>query len=963
MANKIILEKIIDNIDLKLPIELQELDLNNFGINLKLFDYQTKAMQKIQKYLYYFFNNENLSLKNPIKLYRENGLDENIEKRFNINRDNENFNFMSNHYPLIDNSYIEFNNIINRAGFWMATGSGKTVIMIKLIELLFKMAKNKFIPQKDILILAPNDTILNQIKKHTNEFNKGNEIKIELKDLRDWEKEKHQQINLFSNKDKITVFYFKAGNIREENKEALIDYKTYLNDGNWYLILDEAHKGDNEFSKSQQYYNVLSKNGFLFNFSATFVDELDIATTIYNFNLERFISQGYGKHLKLTNQEFVSFRKNKDIEFSDEERQKIVLKSIVTYTAIKKLKERIKELDENLFHNPLMVTVANSVNTMDADLKIFFKELANIAQGDCEIDDIKSELIIDYKENPFYYFKYGEEINSDFIDSLNSITKNDILKLTFNAKSFGTIEIITISNNSKEVAFKLTTSSTPFALLVVSEATKWSDNILEGYSHSKNIIEKSYFNNINDKNSNINILMGSRIFTEGWDSNRPNIINFINFGVGDAQKLVLQTIGRGVRINPYNTERKRIEHLDYKNVNKNKIIKYAQAIQSLFIFSTNKEIIKGIIDNLDKNTTDEIWVSIKGFRKNQNINNKLIKPVIEENRQEFSDRKFKISKNDFKKLESFLTPVNSKIALVENNIEISTLNKIFNQKDYFSLNNINSNEQSDTLLLKINRHFKAKSYSLKDYAYLENEDIQSYKKIQIKNLAENELLELEQQIKNILENKNYTLEELAIKLQNKEITTDEFIKLQDITSNCAITFNKLNTNLSKTFKEHYYNPIFIAKTGFGEYFKNIIKEESEITFLKDLIKYIETETNELKNYDWWYFSKIVENVDNIKIPYFNSKTESTSYFYPDFVFWLKKDNNYYIKFIDPKGTQHPENAVDKIEGFEKIFNKQKIFENLKVDSQLYYYNNNEPISLKDKLEHYWTNDFAQIFRN
>jgi type III restriction enzyme len=45
--------------------------------------------------------------------------------------------------------------------------------------------------------------------------------------------------------------------------------------------------------------------------------------------------------------------------------------------------------------------------------------------------------------------------------------------------------------------------------------------------------------------------MGSRSFYEGWDSNRPNVANFINIGVGtDARKFILQSVGRGVRIEP-----------------------------------------------------------------------------------------------------------------------------------------------------------------------------------------------------------------------------------------------------------------------------------------------------------------------------------------------------------------------------------------------------------------------------
>jgi len=55
---------------------------------------------------------------------------------------------------------------------------------------------------------------------------------------------------------------------------GILDYKTYENDGNWYVFLDEAHRGDSENSNLKDYVNRLSTNGFLFNFSATFIDAI-----------------------------------------------------------------------------------------------------------------------------------------------------------------------------------------------------------------------------------------------------------------------------------------------------------------------------------------------------------------------------------------------------------------------------------------------------------------------------------------------------------------------------------------------------------------------------------------------------------------------------------------------------------------------------------------------------------------
>ena len=49
---------------------------------------------------------------------------------------------------------------INTASFWMATGSGKSIVMIKLIALLHDLFGIKSLPAKPIMLLTPNDKIL-----------------------------------------------------------------------------------------------------------------------------------------------------------------------------------------------------------------------------------------------------------------------------------------------------------------------------------------------------------------------------------------------------------------------------------------------------------------------------------------------------------------------------------------------------------------------------------------------------------------------------------------------------------------------------------------------------------------------------------------------------------------------------------------------------------------------------------
>ena len=45
------------------------------------------------------------------------------------------------------------------------------------------------------------------------------------------------------------------------------------------------------------------------------------------------------------------------------------------------------------------------------------------------------------------------------------------------------------------------------------------------------IDDSNYFSEINNESSTYTMLLGSRMFIEGWDSNRPNIIHFIGLGM------------------------------------------------------------------------------------------------------------------------------------------------------------------------------------------------------------------------------------------------------------------------------------------------------------------------------------------------------------------------------------------------------------------------------------------------
>ena len=359
---KTYLQSIVDDFSFdNLPAKWQDFDFGRFSSDKTLFDFQKQGLQNALKALWLFYKEKKSDKKQFFEQYQANGFDANFD--YDLTRERKSAGHLLEFdidYP-ITNEKIAFAHFINRMSFWMATGSGKTLIIVKLIDLLGQLIQRKEIPKNDILFLAHRDDLLEQFKNHVNEFNSFNfETKINLKNLKDYESVKRENSLPFA-KNEITVFYYRSDLISDKHKEKIVNFKNYDNNGRWYILLDEAHKGDKEDSKRQVLYSILSRNGFLFNFSATFTDPRDYATCAFNFNLSKFIEEGYGKHIYVSQTNVEGFRDNTD--FAPIEKQKIVLKTLILQTYIYKYFEKVRKEDKTLYHRPLLLTLVNSFDT------------------------------------------------------------------------------------------------------------------------------------------------------------------------------------------------------------------------------------------------------------------------------------------------------------------------------------------------------------------------------------------------------------------------------------------------------------------------------------------------------------------------------------------------------------------------------------------------------------------------
>ncbi|WRE19265.1 DEAD/DEAH box helicase family protein [Helicobacter pylori] len=926
VAQKLAEEKLNAN-EVNEPLEM--LDFKSFDSNKELLDYQQQALINAFRMLIAYFRDFKENKKEFYAFYQKHYSFAHCDfakKKLNP--------LLKSHFK-VENHCVRFENFINRLAFYMATGSGKTIVIIKLVELLSVAIRMGLIPRKNIMFFSANEHLIKQFEKEIEKYNRNKDYskQIDFKNLKSVTNKDfyHAPKDFFI--EKIALFYYRADLMNdEESKENLLNYKDYWDNGENYVILDEAHKGNKTESKRQAIFSLLSLKGFLFNFSATFTEESDLITAVYNLSVGEWVKLGYGKESVLLKKNNLSaFKELKDL--NDREKEIALLKALLLLGMQKRYKT------EGYFYDPLMLVFTHSVNVKNSDAEIFFKTLARVIENDDGSDFLKAkEDLLEELKNPEFLFSDDKDKGYKvkvFKEGLKSMDFKGLKEEVFYANN-GHIEVIINPKNNQEIAFKLNTSDKVFCLIKIGDITEWICEKLKSVKVvSKNLSfkEESYFSQI-DKSS-INILVGSRTFDTGWDSARPSVILFLNIGLDDdAKKLVKQSFGRGVRIESVKNQRQRLAYLDIDEAIKKDLKPNAAMLETLFVIATKSESVKAILD-LKEESSDPSWCEVE--LEKMSIEHALFVPCYQEKSIKATDLQsgsFKMSEKNFKDLKEYFHLMSEKHFILKHEIydpkDYTLLKDLIQTAHFKKVSTWHYKDLDDLISILKKRLYLNQKVPKDEFNALDNEKIVHFKRVKVKADKKEKLIQTIQEVK---EYAPLDKETLRIKIAQGEIDPYDTEKHKQ-----NKTFKVDDAELLK-LKEHYYTPLIKAKN--CDWLKHVVKVKSESDFLEELLKITETLQ---ENYDFWAFSKIDEHLDNLFIPYIdNGATERK--FFPDFIFWLQKSGTQIICFIDPKGIKISEyqNKADAYQLFkDKIFNP-KNNPNLKIKVVLKFYGNKDGV--------------------
>ena len=986
--------------DKPLPANWSTFDLARFSQTKTLWSYQQEALQLALAVLHRYYDGEidyQPGEAEDCDALRKAAMEEWYREDMHLTRDQRELvnislasaklawrSMVAEYFPMDEEEpVLDFKAICNRMGFWMATGSGKTIVLVKLLELLHLLMQRQEIPVCDVLILTHREDLIAQFQRTVSEYNLAPDapMYIEARELREFAEAKRDAPGGLLGRDStLRVFFYRSDNLRDEHKEAVVDFRNYDNGGRWYVLLDEAHKGEAADAKRKHIVNIMSRHGFLFNFSATFTDAIDLRTTVFNYNLAAFIEGGFGKHIAVLRQELAAFKKSGG-DYTEDDKKKVVIKSLLllSYTGARVRALRQESGQPGLYHHPMLLALVNSVNTEDADLKLYFRQIRAIAQGQVPAavwKQAKDELWDELKGKPEFLFESPRAVEIAKAD-LMAFGPQDIWRDVFNASAKSDIEVLMRPGNRKELAFRMKGATLPFALIKIGETDAWRKEFLEGFDFIETLEAESFFDTLNAPDSPFNILMGSRTFHEGWDSNRPNVINFVNIGGDNARKFIIQSVGRGVRVQSWGGARRRFETLKDEftdHVLWRRLCPGTIAPETLYVLGTSCEALGTVLRELDAEKPEQ---PLLGLIVNARASERLLLvpayrrrtvPVIEER----EPKKFTVTKDDRALIEHYSAAMSPALLLLAHGgspkrvsqfqVSLAQPEKHYDEIGAHEYRNV------EVIVQRAMNWFSQHAKEVEGVRSLTENDIVHFKKITV---DKDRATDIQRKVDRVLYSKTpegkkdaeaiwQKVEQMDLELSERPAEISRLMEEAELSSRQIY-----NDELAVEYLEqHYYLPVLYAtKDRRLEYIRHVMTVESECIFLSEVIP----ARKELAMLDWWMFSKIDQTADGVSIPYYDPRTGNASAnFFPDFIFWGQRGNDYTIVFVDPKGMEHS-SYQHKLDGFADLFEdkgkpRQFNHDGLTVTVRLFLFNRGAN-SAPEGYKRFWRGSAKEVFKD
>ncbi len=479
------------------------------------------------------------------EVYLDKYFNQRGELRQALNKFVANLNATSRVYQHISTVFTEDD--LNKLAYWMATGSGKTLIMhINYRQFLHYCN----MPLDNIILITPNEGLSEQ---HLNDFSLSNIPCCSFGlDGR----------GLFSD-SKNTVQVIEITKLVEEKRGGGASVPVEAFEGNNLIFVDEGHKGSGG-ETWRSFRDSLGGMGFTFEYSATFGQALTAAkneqlteeygkSILFDYSYRYFHRDGFGKDFHILNMKDETTVQNTEM---------LLLGNLLSfYEQLKIYEENIELFRPYSIDKPLWVFVGSTVNAVYIDQKEKRSDVLTVARFLHHVLQNKHGWVLEWVDNLIQGnsgLKTPE--GKDAFDGkfeflrVNGLSPEklyeDILAKVFHAPGGGSLHLCSIRGNAGEIGLKASGADDYFGLIYIGDTGRFRNLVQDdssGIVLEEDVIAGSLFDSVNNPDTTIDVLVGAKKFMEGWNSWRVSNMGLLNIGL-KAGSGIIQLFGRGVRL-------------------------------------------------------------------------------------------------------------------------------------------------------------------------------------------------------------------------------------------------------------------------------------------------------------------------------------------------------------------------------------------------------------------------------
>lgn len=834
---------------------------------------------------------------------------------------------------------------LNKLAFWMATGSGKTLLMhVNILQYQHYLEiHNHHRAINRIILLTPNEGLSRQ---HLAEFElSGIQAELFIKEGR----------SLFAGRHVEIIDIHK---LREESGEKTIAVEAF--EGNNLVLVDEGHRGASgkETGEWMKRREQLCENGFSFEYSATFgqaikasgnrsLEQTYAHCILFDYSYKYFYKDGYGKEYRILNLE--------DDRVEAKRKRYLTACLLAFYQQMKLYADKKVEYRPYLLENPLWIFVGGSVNAVRTDrgrrvsdvvdILLFLAEFVSPGHRRENLQFIDAFLkghsgLLDVHGNDLFAssFSYlvGTGLTAEQVFS-------DVLRVLFNADAPASLHVVNLKGTEGEIVLRLGDQE-DFGLINVGDTSNLC-KLCEEY-HELVVDEKEFseslFQSLNEPQSKINILIGSKKFTEGWNSWRVSTMGLMNIGRSEGSEII-QLFGRGVRLKGKDFCLKRSSRIEGVHAPK-----FMDKLETLNIFGIRADYMRQFKEYLEdeglpanEDRIDFVLPVINGLgnlhlktvRLQEGVDFKRQGPRPILDRPDELLRRQKVMLDWYPKIQAMassggqgplLIAARNIATLTEAHIAFLNVDEIYfemqrfkNERAWFNLN------LSREKILDLLRHPDWYELNIpKDVLEFRSfEQVGQWQEIAIALLKkycdrfykyqkaawENKFLEYTEITPH---DDNFFAEYHVLVERSQEEIIARLEQIKALIEKKQLRDIEAHGFLSIMFSQHLYQPLLYANNQFIEV-KPVELNEGERDFVMDLKDFYEYHPGYFQGMELY----LLRNRSRGRgIGFFEAGN-----YYPDFILWLVVGDQQRIVFIDPKGIRNLEGMDDpKIKFYQTI---------------------------------------------